>query len=821
MTESFPIYWIAVVPLLAGAVILVSADRMHRRFAWPFSVSSLCVSLLVFIWVFFKKLIPLLREWEGLSEVIKIYRSPHPRVVGSLGNWFEVGSFEVSLGFQIDALGGVAVAAALIAALSIAVYFRGLNWVQRIWVRQLGAVTFTAGAVLVFLLADNLGLAFAAWILAGTGGAVLVGTGTQESHAPEAARSSWLISRLGDVLLLLALLVALAYGRSLAYEDLRRASWIMSHPDNRWFWNLKPGFVFTGLLAGAALCRSAQFPFHFWLSQGSRGTVGATAALLGLVAPMGVYLVLRLNFIVARSPVPLVVMGCVAGLSSLLLALASSAQHTIRKSVGYLVSAQIGAALAVVGFGGYSTGVFHLVVMSLAGVGMALACGSVERGNEGVSDLRELGGLLGFMPRTGSAFLLTGVTMAGLWPLAGGRSTVYVLEQTLVNIARQTPGITRLQPDPAAILSWIMFVVLCGTVAVTGFSSMRLFFRIFTGKRLVRKASLEESDDIKQVDHCSGEKIADGGFLLWLVPMALGVTAACWGLLWSMTGYRGDAGGWVEASGIPSLSRFLNSSFPTRALWTLRDGFTAVSPPDGIGAGGGVHIMMNLAVALTVIAACGAAGLFFKGETNPLGGRLISSPRYRWFYNIIHRDLGAGFTVRVWSERLLPVLGWIQRGLGERVVTDFLLTRLPVSIVRLTGWLSARIQRWKTRSLIAVSVIALALLAALAARPGSGIEAVPKGDRVLLRVSGIPSWGANLPWEARWDLNGDGKWDMQGLEIEHGFPGPGRYEIQVEVRDLRWNKRYRLKETIEVGGHVGSLQKSRGRVEPNKAGGLR
>ena len=843
MTETFPIYWIPIIPLAVGCIILACADRLSRSTAWTFSLSSFLLAGFVSVWAFIERLLPLLRKWGGLPQAARFGESSSPRVLGSLGSWIKAGRFEMPFGFQMDALAALSVGLVLVISLSVLFYFGGLRWARRVWVRQLGALTFISGSVLTFLLADNLGLAFAAWVLSGAGVTILVGTGILESRAPEAARSTWLIARLGDVMLLLALLVALVNARSLLYEDLEKTAWLFSHPERRWMWNLKPGFIFTALLAGGILCRSAQFPFHLWLAQGSKGTSVATAVLLGLVAPMGVYLILRLDFLVARSPVPLVVMSCIAGVSSLLMALAASAQHTLRKTVGYLGGAQIGVALTVVGVGGYTVGLFHLIVMSIAATGMALACGSVEHNKRGVSDLRELGGLLGEMPRTGSAFLLTGVTLAGLWPLAGGASTVLALERVLLFIARRTPGIVRLQPNVAAKISWVLFFVVGAAILVASFSSLRLFFRLFTGRKESLRKYPEKENNLLGKDDFSGsfDSLVSGEhrelrFLLWLVPLFLGVLAAAFGLFWGLTGYGVDSGGFVDPSGVMAFSKYLSPSFSTHGLWAVRETFSASGADSaywaGLGSdmivvGGMVRVVLTIVVLAGVLGAMGVALSFFKGQPNPLGGRLISSPRYRWFYYFIHRDLGVGFVLRFWSERLLPSLGWLQRSVGERLLVDFFLTRIPVSVVQGVGWLGMRIQRWRTSSSLAISVIGLAGLLALAVRPAHSIEVTEQGNLFLLRVEGVPSAGTNLPWKARWDLNGDGRWNRDGLEIKHSFPRPGAYDITVKVRDLRWGKLYKLRRRVEVrssgvhSDYSGTGDKNRKRSRVRDGSGLR
>ena len=818
MTEAFPIYLIALIPLVTGAFVSLRAHRLKKSTAWALSLLSLCLSVLFFVWAVVGHLLPLIARWDGLSEAVRVFRPPHPRVVSDLGAWFGVGTFEISFGFALDTLATAAVGAALTVGLAIVVYFRGLSWGPRVWVRQLGAVVFTAGAVLLLVLADNLGLAFGAWVLVGVGATLLVGSGTLESEAAEAARSTWLLSRLGDVMLFLALLVVTLYARRLSYVDMQKMAWVFSYPENRPLWNLKPGFIFTALVAGAALCRSAQFPFHFWLARGAKSTGVATAALLGLVAPTGLFMVLRLNFVVSRSPVPLVLMGAVSGVSALLLALSSSAQHTLRRAVGYLGSAQIGVALAVVGVGGYTAGMFLLATVSLAAAGIALAAGTVEGQNNGVSDVRELGGLWGRMPKTATAFVLSGLSLVGLWPLASGRTAVQGLELALVGVFKRTPGIVRLEPAASAPLRWALFFVLIVALLVASFSAARLFFRVFTG-RLPR----QKTEGSSELEEAGGEEPGsqpggpqEAGAFLWFVPLVLGMLASGLGVLWALTGH-GSGGGFFNSSGLGSFSRFLRSSLPTQGFWIVRETFLHPGAKDLFTPVGWIRPVLSIGLLLGVVGAVGVAGFFFKGRPHRLGGRLISAPGYRPFYHFIHRDLGVGGLLRFWSERLLPILGWVERSLGETLLVDWLLTRVPVSIVQLVGWLATRMQRWKRRGSLAAALVGLAALAVLAARPAQGVDVLKRGRRVVFHVSGLPQWPAaktgpqagSLPWEVRWDFDGDGEWDRRGLSVEHRYREPGAHEVVVDVRDRRWNTRARLKTTVRIPRSTSGLRGGR------------
>ena len=187
------------------------------------------------------------------------------------------------------------------------------------------------------------------------------------------------------------------------------------------------------------------------------------------------------------------------------------------------------------------------------------------------------------------------------------------------------------------------------------------------------------------------------------------------------------------------------------------------------------------------------AGFFFFGRVRrAAAGRMISWKFYRWFYRLLHQQLGAGAVLRFFSERILTALGWIERSITERLLADGIFTRIPVRVVQAAGWITARAQTWNRKAFIAAAVAAVAILAALAARPTRTVSVRTKGSDTVLNVGPGPAGRGPGPLEVKWDLDGDGKWDKSGHTVRHAFPGGKEHKITVEVFDPRFKTRVRL-----------------------------
>ena len=694
MTRMFPIYWIIIPTLVAGLWLLAFGKTMRRASASVVALTGHLASLVFLVWTMTTALIPLLRKWYALPEALRLMAPPHPVVMSHLGTWLSVGRFRLPISFQFDGVGAFFSALTALVGVTSVLFATGARrktWSAATWNRHVGAATLTIAAIQGFILSPNLGVAVAWWILAGWAAVATIGT-SPDSTAPSSARTSWLVLIFSDLALLLAVLTIMSLTHTLDLDRLNRFAPFLSIPKRTWIFGLKPSFVVTALVAAAAMARAAQFPLHLWLAEGVVPSGIASPILLGALAPSAVYLIIEMNVVEARAPVAMAILGLVAGLSSLLLALAASAQQHIRRAVAYLSAAGLAAALAAAGTGAFFAATLHALTIGLLGAALALAASSVVRATDGVTDLRDLGGLAGALPWIAGLFLLAVLSISGVYPLSGWFSTTMIQQAALTHIFERTPGILRLKVGPAAIFAKITFGLLLASSLTMAYAALRLWLRTFANARQPGGRSTATN-----VTEGSGWAIPARpisqviSVALVAIPGAALILLATW-----------------KGLGALRMDHVAASSLPAAMHWIVQDAWRATETGDLTHIRPDRVLWITSALGVGLLASLGLALAFFW-RRSVSSSRIVASRWYHWFYRFLEKDLGARSMGRV-LPGIVVSAGWVERSLGERVLSDWLLARLPAGIVAAVGWLTARIQAWTRTASVALAVVGLAIV---------------------------------------------------------------------------------------------------------------
>ncbi|MEI8018081.1 MAG: proton-conducting transporter membrane subunit [Schlesneria sp.] len=237
--------------------------------------------------------------------------------------------------------------------------------------RFLRWISFTLGAVMLMVISRNLVMFTAAWMLTSFGLHQLLTHYPDRSWAIWAARKKFLVSRLGDLMLLFALGLTFWQFGSSEYTDLFA---VMKESANETTLLVTLIGVFLAL---GALSKSAQFPFHTWLPDTMETPTPVSALMHAGIINAGGFLVIRLSPLISHSRPALDLLALVGGFTALFGSVVMLTQTSIKRSLAYSTIAQMGFMMLQCGLGAYSAAMLHIVAHSLYKAYSFLSCGSV------------------------------------------------------------------------------------------------------------------------------------------------------------------------------------------------------------------------------------------------------------------------------------------------------------------------------------------------------------------------------------------------------------------------------------------------------------
>ena len=323
--------------------------------------------------------------------------------------WLHVVDLDLSIALEISAVSiGTAL---LITALSLVAQVFALGYLEKDWgiARFYALMGFFEAAMSGIALSDSLFLSYALLEMLTLSTYLLVGFWYAQPLVVTAARDAFLTKRVGDLLLLMGVVALSTLAGSLNFTDLE--AWAQTA-------ELAP---LTATLLGLALIagptgKCAQFPLNLWLDEAMEGPNPASILRNSVVVASGAYVLIKLQPILALSPVALntlVVLGTVTAIGA---SLVSIAQVDVKRSLSHSTSAYLGLVFVAVGMQQSNVALLFLFAHGISKALMFMSVGSVIV-TTSTQDLRELGGLASRMPATTAAFVVGAAASIALLPL--------------------------------------------------------------------------------------------------------------------------------------------------------------------------------------------------------------------------------------------------------------------------------------------------------------------------------------------------------------------------------------------------------------------
>jgi len=327
-------------------------------------------------------------------------------------------------------------------------YMKGEFGLTRYWF----FMNLFIGNMLLLVLADNLLMMFFGWEGVGLCSYALIGhfyrdepqywvgtpgdkaLGVSEEYSPtKSGMKAFIMTRIGDIALLIAIFLIYAFARTFNYNQLVT----QLGGSGSWAANLaRLGLLLpTALLFfGGPIGKSAQFPLQEWLPDAMTGPASVSALIhAATMVKAGVFLTGRMGpvFFIALSQFNQVpqffgVVAWIGALTALLAATQAAVAREIKKVLAYSTVSQIGYMMLALGLAGlsanflagYTAGLFHLLSHAVFKASLFLAAGWVLHVTES-RFMDEMGGLAKAMRLTSASMLLAGLSLMGI-PLFSG-----------------------------------------------------------------------------------------------------------------------------------------------------------------------------------------------------------------------------------------------------------------------------------------------------------------------------------------------------------------------------------------------------------------
>jgi NADH-quinone oxidoreductase subunit L len=403
----FALSWLLVaIPAASAAVLLLAgrrADRWGHLLGTLAPIASFVLAAIMFV--------AMLGRGEG------------ERAVGqTLWTWFAVEGLRADFGILLDPLSILFVLLITGVGSLIHVYSIGYMAHDERRRRFFGYLNLFIAAMLTLVLADNyLGL-FLGWEGVGLASYLLIGFWLHKNSAAVAAKKAFLVNRVGDMGMVLAIALMFATFHSVSFAGV--AEGIGSASDSTQ--------TVLGLLLLLGACgKSAQVPLQTWLLDAMEGPTPVSALIhAATMVTAGVYLVVRSGFVYETSEVASTAVVIVGLVTLLVGAIIGCAKDDIKKALAGSTMSQIGYMMLAAGLGpaGYAFAIFHLITHGFFKANMFLGAGSVMHGMDDEVNMRRYGGLRSVMPITFLTFGLGYLAIIGFPGLSGFWSKDKIIE---------------------------------------------------------------------------------------------------------------------------------------------------------------------------------------------------------------------------------------------------------------------------------------------------------------------------------------------------------------------------------------------------------
>jgi NADH-quinone oxidoreductase subunit L len=401
--------------------------------------------------------------------------------------WFTIGSTNLYAGMWLNNHSVIMLLLVPAIALPVHIYSTAYMKHDERYKRYFAYLSLFCFSMLALVVADSMITFYVFWELVGFSSYLLIGFWFTREKAVSANKKAFIVNRIGDVGLLIAILIIFVQSGSfdlnqlfgsyglIAQSQTVNGLWVGASATLPVFWQ----YVACGGVFLAVAAKTAQFPLHTWLPDAMEGPTSVSALIhAATMVAAGVFLLGRLYPLF--TPTELDVLAAIGCFTAFMAATIALTQNDMKRILAYSTISQLGFMVMGMGIGAYASSLFHLVTHAFFKCLLFLVTGVVihqmahikEDNNLDIDpqSILNMGGLRTKLPFTFMAALIGAAALIGLPLTSGFLSKDGILIQS-VSWAEQRSFWHMLIPFGAIL-----------TTGLTAFYVTRLIVKVFFGQ---------------------------------------------------------------------------------------------------------------------------------------------------------------------------------------------------------------------------------------------------------------------------------------------------------------------------------------------------
>src|ERR1700710_1699531 len=344
--------WLLIARPLAGAAVLLLGGRRTDRWGHLLATGTVAVAFVI-----------------GLVCTVQLSGLDQRSVGVDLFTFIRTGSLDIPAGLLFAPLSAVFVL--LITGVGALIHVYSIGYMAHDPGRRrfFAYLNLFVAAMLLLVLGNSYVALYVGWEGVGLASYLLIAFWYYRPAAATAAKKAFIMNRVGDVGLALAIFLMFAQLGTTSFTGVLGAAGTL------------PGGVVTamGLLLLLGACgKSGQFPLQAWLPDAMEGPTPVSALIhAATMVTAGVYLIARSAPVFNETPTARTVVLVIGAITLMIGAIVGCAYDDIKKVLAYSTVSQIGYMFLAVGLGpvGYAAGIAHLLAHGFFKAGLFLGAG--------------------------------------------------------------------------------------------------------------------------------------------------------------------------------------------------------------------------------------------------------------------------------------------------------------------------------------------------------------------------------------------------------------------------------------------------------------